>query len=159
MWALLSPRLWLAVALAVFLAGTHMAAYRSGKATVRVEWDRDIAERTAQALAASEKARAREAELSATVNTVRGQYAKQVQNVHTVAGAAADGMRELQAALAGPAAAASATATARADDASRARVVVGACAKTVQGLAALLDEREQLAIGLQEYIRAIQVKP
>ena len=158
MFALLSPRLWLAVALAAFLAGTHLTAYRSGKAVVRAEWTADIAERTAAALAASEAARVKEKALSIQVEAVRGQYAKQTQNLHTVAAAAGVGLRDLQQALAGPAAAASATATARADDANRARVVVGACAKSVQSMAALLDEREQLVIGLQDYIRAIQPK-
>lgn len=155
----LYARLAAAAVIAMALAAGAWKCYSAGKAAVRAEWQADIAERTAQALVASEKARAREQELSATINTVRGQYAKQVQNLHVVAGAAADGMRELQTALAGPAAAASASATARADDAARARLVVGRCAQTVQGLAALLDQREQQLIGLQGYVTAIQPKP
>ena len=39
MFALLSPRLWIALALAAVLAGTHFAAYRSGRAAVTADWD------------------------------------------------------------------------------------------------------------------------
>jgi len=39
MTALLSPRVWLALALAAVLALTHSFAYRSGKANVRAAWD------------------------------------------------------------------------------------------------------------------------
>ena len=39
MLALLSPRVWLALALAGVLAFTHLASYRSGKANVRADWD------------------------------------------------------------------------------------------------------------------------
>lgn len=36
---LLNPRVWLALALAAFLAFTHFSAYRSGKANVRADFD------------------------------------------------------------------------------------------------------------------------
>ena len=39
MMALLSPRVWLALALAAVLALTHGFAYRSGKAKLRAAWD------------------------------------------------------------------------------------------------------------------------
>ena len=159
MFALLSPRVWIAVAVVIALAASHWKAYRTGQDAINAEWQADIAQRTAQALEASETARKREQELSRQVETQRGKYAEQIKNTRTVAAAAGVGMRELQSALAGPAAAASASATARADDAARARVVVGACAQTVQGLAALLDERNQQLVGLQDYVRAIQPKP
>ena len=155
----LYARIAAAAMVAVFLAGTHWKAYRTGQDAITAEWQADIAQRTAQALEASEQARKREQELSHQVNAARGKYAEQLKNIRTVADAAGVGMRELQAALAGPASAASASATARADDAARARVVVGECAKVVQGMAALLDARNQQLIGLQEYIRTIQVKP
>lgn len=48
--ALLGWRFWAGLALSAFLAFTHFATYRAGKATVRAEW-------TAEKLAASEKAR------------------------------------------------------------------------------------------------------
>lgn len=39
MWALLNPRVWLAAGLFALLAATHFAAYRSGKSSVRAQWD------------------------------------------------------------------------------------------------------------------------
>lgn len=156
MWALLSPRLLIALAIAAALATSHFTGYRSGKATIRAEWQADVAARTAQALEASERARVKEQELSRQVETERGKYAQQLKNTRTVAAAAGVGMRDLQQALAGPVAAASASATARADDASRARIVVSACAREVQGMAALLDEREQQLVALQAYVRTIK---
>ena len=152
-------RIAAAIALALFLSGVYWKGHTSGAKSVQAEWDADVAQRTAQALEASETARKREQELSRQVETQRGKYAEQIKNTRTVAAAAGVGMRELQSALAGPAAAASASATARSDDAARARVVVGACAQTVQGLAALLDEREQQLLGLQAYVSAISKNP
>ena len=152
-------RIAAAIALALFLSGVYWKGHTSGAKSVQAEWDADVAQRTAQALEASETARKREQELSRQVETQRGKYAEQIKNTRTVAAAAGVGMRELQSALAGPAAAASAGATARADDAARARIVVGRCAATVQAMAAILDERNQQLIGLQEYVRAIQPKP
>jgi hypothetical protein len=152
----LYARIAAAALVVVFLAGTHWKAYTRGEAHVQTQWDLDIAARTAQALEASEAARKVEQELTRQVETERGKYAQQLKNTRTVAAAAGVGMRELQAALAGPAAAASASATARADDAARARVVVGACAREVQAMAALLDERNQQLIGLQAYVKAIK---
>lgn len=152
----LYARIAAAALVAVFLAGTHWKAYKTGQDAITAEWQADIAQRTAQALEASEAARKVEQELTRQVETERGKYAQQLKNTRTVAAAAGVGMRELQAALAGPAAAASASATARADDAARARVVVSACAREVQAMAALLDERNQQLIGLQAYVKAIK---
>ena len=44
MFALLSPRLWLALAIAAGLAFSHFYVYRSGKNNVRTEWDLSRAE-------------------------------------------------------------------------------------------------------------------
>jgi hypothetical protein len=153
--ALLSPRVWIAVALALALAAGYWKAYHSGYKARDAIAQVEEAERTAAALEASEQARAKEQELTRQIETERGKYAQQLKNTRTVAAAAGVGMRELQAALA-PAAAASASATARADDAARARIVVGACAAEVQTMAAILDERNQQLIGLQAYVAAIR---
>jgi len=155
----LYARLAVTAAIALALIAGAWKAYHSGYKARDAIAQVEEAQRTAAALEASEQARKREQELSHQVNAAKGKYAEQLKNIRTVANAAGVGMRELQAALAGPAAAASASATARADDAARARVVVSECAKVVQGMAALLDERNQQLIGLQEYIRTIQVKP
>jgi len=39
MLALMSPKLWIAVVLAVVLAFTHFTTYRAGRAAVRSQWD------------------------------------------------------------------------------------------------------------------------
>ena len=155
----LYARLAAAAVVAVFLAASHWKAYRTGQDAITAEWQADIAQRTAQALEASEAARKVEQELSRQVETERRKYAQQLKNTRTVAAAAGIGMRDLQQALAGPVAAASASATARADDAARARIVVSACAREVQAMAALLDERNQQLVGLQDYVKATRANP
>jgi hypothetical protein len=151
----LYSKLAAAIVLALFLAGLywrgHTQGYKARDAIAQVE----EAQRTAQALEASEAARKVEQELSRQVETERQKYAQQLKNTRTVAAAAGIGMRDLQQALAGPVAAASASAAARADDAARARIVVSACAREVQAMAALLDERNQQLIALQAYVRDV----
>ena len=51
MFALLNPRILIALAIAAALAFTHFSAYRSGKANVRAAWD---AEKAQQILALAE---------------------------------------------------------------------------------------------------------
>jgi hypothetical protein len=149
-------RLAVGIAIAVALSAGAWKAYSMGYKARDAIAQVEEAQRTAQALEASEAARKVEQELTRQVETERGKYAQQLKNTRTVATAAGVGMRELQTALAGPVAAASASATARADDAARARIVVGACAREVQAMAALLDERNQQLIGLQAYVKAIK---
>jgi hypothetical protein len=60
MMAMLSARFWIAVALVIALAVSHFFAYRGGKAAVRADWDRDIAQRAQIALEAEQAARQRE---------------------------------------------------------------------------------------------------
>ena len=56
MLALLNWRIWAAVALAVFLAGTHWKAYRMGESTVQAKWDKESLEVARQSLKLSEEA-------------------------------------------------------------------------------------------------------
>lgn len=57
---LLNPRVLLALALAAFLAFTHFAAYRSGKAVVRADFDAYKIEQAAAAQKAQAEAKAKE---------------------------------------------------------------------------------------------------
>lgn len=156
MWALLSPRLWLAVAVAVFLAGTHLAAYRGGRAHVRAEWDRDIQERTAQALAASEAARARESELQTKVGRADRAYQDQKRATAALAVAASDGLRNLETILAAPASgASSATASGANGTGGLERQLLGNCAAALTELGKQADRLEAKVVGLQAYIAAI----
>ena len=99
MFALLSPKLWLALALAGVLAFTHGMAYKSGKANVRVQWDKERAETTATALVASEAARAKEQVLTVANAKVTNDYIAQ-KKLRAVDAVVANGkLRELQAAV------------------------------------------------------------
>ena len=55
MFALLSPRLWIALALAAFLAFTHFSAYRKGRADVRLQWDAATAAANLESFKVSER--------------------------------------------------------------------------------------------------------
>src|SRR5688572_26302617 len=61
---LLSPKVWIALAVVAFLAFTHVTAYRKGSANVRSEWTLSIAQGNAEARAL-EKARQRRADEAA----------------------------------------------------------------------------------------------
>ena len=102
MLALLSPRLWIALALAGLLAFTHYKAFHGGKAAVQVLWDRERAETTAEALKASEAARAKEQVLTAANQKVTNDYLAQKKLRAADAVAAAGKLRELQAAVGNP---------------------------------------------------------
>lgn len=74
--ALLSPKIWIAVAIAIALAGSHWKAYRSGDKSgatrVQAVFDAYIAKRTSEALEAEAAARAREVDLQAKADKQRG---------------------------------------------------------------------------------------
>ena len=100
MFALLSPRLWVGLALAGVLAFTHLGAYRSGRGAVRVLWDKERAELTAQALVASEAARAKEKTLVIANQKVSEKYVAEKKRRAADAVVSAGKLRDLQAALA-----------------------------------------------------------
>lgn len=62
MLALLSPRLWLAIGLAVILAASHGFAYKSGRAAVRAQWDAEKAIQLKQTLELQSQYRQKEQE-------------------------------------------------------------------------------------------------
>lgn len=99
MFALLSPKLWLALALAGVLAFTHVAVYRSGKAAVRVQWDKERAETTAEALVASEARRVKGELLTATNTKVINDYNTQKTQSAAAAVVNAGKLRDLQTSL------------------------------------------------------------
>lgn len=157
MLALLSPRIWLAIGLALLLAVSHFGAWKAGRATVRADWDRDIAERTAQALADSEAARAREQALQAEANRIRTTYAKEAaraQADHSAAIADLDSLLHATGTTRSQAAADPAP-TAGADDAARARHLLGQCAVSITALAEAADTIEARLTGLQDYVRTV----
>ena len=98
--ALMSPRVWIVIALAIALTGTHWKAYTTGKHAVQLEWDAATAQATAAALQAEQAARAKEQALQTQVRKVANDY--QVEKTRRAAAdqLAADSLRQLQAAIA-----------------------------------------------------------
>ena len=97
--ALLLPRLWLALALAGVLAFSHYKAFTGGKAAVQVLWDKERAEITAEALKASEAARAKEQVLTTANTKVTNDYIAQKKLRAADAIANAGKLRNLEAAV------------------------------------------------------------
>jgi hypothetical protein len=88
MFALLSPRMLAALVIAAVLSFTHFFAYRTGKNTVRVQWDKAALEQT-QALVDAEKAsRAREQALQTKLNEAVNAANKRTQIAKADAAAA-----------------------------------------------------------------------
>ncbi len=157
--AFMSPRMWIAVALAVALAGTHWKAYTTGKQAVQLEWDAATAQATAAALAAEQAARAREQALQSKVRKVANDY--QVEKTRRAAAdqLAADSLRQLQAALAGGGQpAADPAAPAGADDDPRDSIIAECAGALVQMDKAARSLADQTR-ALQGYAASVCVAP
>lgn len=147
--AFMSPRVWIAVALAIALAGTHWKAYTSGKQAVQLEWDAATAQATADALAAEQLAREKEQALQTKVRKVTNDY--QVEKTRRAAAdqLAADSLRQLQAAIAsGGEARADPAAPAGADDDPRDSIIAECAGALVQ--------MDKAARSLADQTRALQ---
>ena len=153
MLALLSPRLWLALALAGLLAFTHYRAFTGGKAAVQVLWDRERAETTAEALKASEARRATEQVLTTANTKVTNDYIAQKKLRASDAVVAAGKLRELQAAVNR---ARSAETTAASGTAADPRLdIIRECASTVIRLDDKVKSLADTLTGLQSYTRDV----
>ena len=150
MMALLSPRVWLAIVLAVFFAGTNLASYRAGKANVRAAW-------TAATLASNEATRQREKALSIANQGVDRDL--QIDKARRAAAdrATANSLRDFQTALA-----------AKPDDSiapsgaigtgGLERELLGQCANALASLASTADRLENKVVGLQGYVQGVCLK-
>ena len=155
--SLLSPRVWIAVALAIALAGSHWKAYTTGKQAVQLEWDAATAQATAAALQAEQAARAKEQALQTQVRKVANDY--QVEKTRRAAAdqLAADSLRQLQAALAGGGRArADPAAPAGADDDPRDGIIAECAGALVQVDAAARRLADQTR-ALQSYTAGVCV--
>jgi hypothetical protein len=156
--ALLNYRLWLAICLALILASSHLFAWKSGRAAVRADWDRDIAERTAQALKAEQDARAKEQALQTAKQKVEVNYAAQKKRDAVALSHAQSELDQLRVTLS---AVSSSTGqdtgtTARTDGAGRLeRELLGNCAQSLTDLAREADRLETKLVGLQGYVRDV----
>ena len=153
MLALLSPRLWLALAMAGLLAFTHGVAYKSGKSAVRVQWDKERAEITAAALVASESARAKDQVLTTANAKVTNDYMVQKKLRAADAVANAGKLRSLEAAVnrarsAETPAVAGAAADPRLD-------IIRECAGVVSRLDDKVKSLADTLTGLQSYTRDV----
>lgn len=92
MFALMSPRLWLAVLLAAVLAFTHFTSYRAGRAAVRNQWD-------AQKLVAEQQARTEETRRQATIDKEASDAQARIAQLETDLAGARAGSDKLRAAV------------------------------------------------------------
>ncbi len=158
MFALLNFRALAWIALAVALAISHGMAYKTGRAMVRAEWDKDIAERTAFALKAEQDARAKEQALQTAKQKVEVNYAAQKKRDAVALSNAQSELDQLRVTLA---AVSSSTGqdtspTARTDGAGRLeRELLGHCAQSLTELAREADRLETKLVGLQGYVREV----
>jgi len=156
MTALLNWRLWAAVILAVGLAASHWKAYTSGGKSVRVEWDKERAELTAAALAASEAARIKEKALNLSLDKVRNDYAKEKSRRAADAVATAGRLSELQAAL-DSASSADPTGSRGADDPRNA--IIHQCTGALVGMDEYAKGVADKASALQRFAATVCVAP
>ena len=141
MTALLSPRVWLAIALAAVLALTHSFAYKSGKAKLRAAWD---AEKVIQLSQQKEADREnRNIESARTNGVIVAQNAAAARNRSLQAnavGAVAERKRLLDALAARPASnLPSRTADASDQPSPAGNQLFAACTAELQSLAGIAD--------------------
>ena len=154
---LLSPRLWIAAALAALLAFTHFTAYRSGHAHVRADWDKAIAVQVADALRAEQVNRAREQALRIANERVTRDYVQEKSRLAAARVAADKRLRKFESALAGAAGTDPAADAGNYGD-PRSEIIAGC----VRQLAILDEATQRLAsqtTALQRYIGEVLLKP
>ncbi|MGJ7508671.1 hypothetical protein [Variovorax sp. GT1P44] len=86
--ALMSPRLWGAVFLAIVLGFTHFTAYRSGRAAVRNQWDAQRLVDAEAARKAIEANRAKEQKLQADLSKAQDEATKREKTLRAAAAGA-----------------------------------------------------------------------
>jgi cell division septum initiation protein DivIVA len=112
----------------------------------------------ATATAAAEKeARTREAEMADAVRKASDVYAQNLKRAQAGAAGALSELDSLRNAInaTSPAAPASAASSSTNGTGGPERELLGACAATLQGMAAQADRLESKVIGLQDYIRSL----
>jgi len=82
MTALLSPRVWLAIAIAAALAFSHFFVYRAGKANVRADFDAYRIAQTAALQKADAANRAKEQQWQDSANQTTKAKDEAIQNIH-----------------------------------------------------------------------------
>jgi len=158
MFYLLDPRVWIFAALLAGLAASHTIAYQKGKAVVRAEWNKDIAERAAQALEAERQNRAKEQQLVAARQRAETKYVEQKRRAADTARGAKSELERLRNELAarrGQAGAGSAAAGGNHGRAGLEAELLGRCAEALVGVAADADRLGAQVVGLQGYVKQV----
>lgn len=94
MTALLNWRVWAALVMAVFLAGTHWRAYTQGKKTVMTEWDSEKLAIAEQSFKLAEQATRVTAGLQAKADTLRKTKNAEIEKLGADLAYALDGLRD-----------------------------------------------------------------
>jgi Tfp pilus assembly protein PilE len=157
----LAPRL---VAIAALLLGLAAGCWKLYHTGYQAGVNATQATYQAQALEAERQARATERAKTIAVNSVQVKHEQTKQTAAAAAAAADTELDRLRALLATPTPAPQPTTpdpttTARTDDATRARAVVGQCASALTSMAATADALEARLSGLQDYVTRVCLAP
>lgn len=90
---LLSPRLWIALALAALLGWSHLTAYQAGRDRVQARWDVAKASEAQQRASDLEQALATQRGLQAQIDTLRREARNEVARINRNHALALDGLR------------------------------------------------------------------
>lgn len=155
MFYLLDPKVWIAIALAVFVATVGTVSYRAGGKSVQARWNAQKAADMQTRLKQEQTWRAREQELVAAKNASEVKYVqlkKRLENDSAGARSELDRLRAALAARAGGPAQNSAASAGADGGAGLERQLLGSCAQALVGLAATADRLEAQVVGLQGYV-------
>lgn len=155
MWTLLSPRFIVGIIVAGILATSHFTAYRSGKASVRSEWDAAALAQANATLKLVQEAREKEKLLADQVTKGAKRYEDAKKTTAVVTGVVAERVRHFQGELDKRDAQDAQSPT---SDHGRTpeRLVLGYCAASFYQVGGLAEEYRQQIIALQDYIKSIQ---
>lgn len=151
MLALLSPRLWLAIGLAVILAASHGFAYKSGRAAVRAQWDAEKALQLKQTLELQSQYRKKEQEHAQRLSDAQQAARKRenlLQSQLATLRVSADSLRDYLNTARGELSGASCDAVRQ--HAAALNDVFGQCARTIGELAGKADGHAGDALTLQD---------
>jgi hypothetical protein len=90
---LLSPRLWIALAIACLLGWTHLTAYKAGKDRVQARWDVAKASEAMQRASDLEQALATQRGLQTQIDKLRKDARNEVARINRTHALALDGLR------------------------------------------------------------------
>lgn len=156
MYWFLNWRLWAALVVAVFLAGTHWKAYTEGGKSVQAAWDAERAQVAAEKVAALLQARKKEQDLNDKVRKVSNDYRNEKAAHDATSVQLNDSLRQFEIANSG--AGQDSTGTGRANGTGGLeQELLGNCARTLVLLGQEADRLEAKVVGLQAYIAAIGV--